>query len=411
MTATKKRSRESDLLERLIIFSLFLSPILQTYGWGKYDFSFILTSVLSVIFLFKNKFRNTLPKVILYYFLYRLLIHEVSATDMASLIPLGIIKILLAYIMFFGIKDYEYFIKSYKTIAIVCIAFFYLQEITYALFGHRISGVIEQFPLALNVEDADYWYSQIGEGSRSSSFFSEPAMFVQFLLPLLSIELFSGKKNYFLAFIIGITILFTLSGNGMLGVLIVGVMYLYSIIKRSKGPKGVILASAVAAVIVVGGVVFASTEKGQEVMARSYQLSSNSMETNGAGMSGFIRIYRGFGVYAEFGTFQKIFGNDDPKYFTTQMMKSDVSKFFRENDTYVNTFQAFLILTGIVGVLFFILIFHYIWRRSDIAGRSIILTFFGLSFISGLYLTDTMALYLMLPLLRAKYLQKNNTKK
>lgn len=405
MTATKTRYGECEQLEILIIFSLLLSSILQTYGWGKYDFSFILTSVLSVIFLVKNKFRSTLPKVLLYYFLYRLLIHEISASDLASLMPLGVLKSLLAFIMFFGIKNYEFFIKSYKTIALICIAFFFLQEITFSLFGHRISGVMEQLPLALDVEDASTWYSSIRENSRSSSFFSEPAMFVQFLLPLLSIELFSGKRNYFLALLIGITLLYTLSGNGMLGLLIVGIMYLYSVIKRSNGPKGIILASFAAAVMIVGSVLFASSEKGQEVMSRSYQLSSNSMETKGGGKSGFMRIYRGYGVYAEFGTFQKIFGNDDTNYFTSQMMKSDVSMFFRENDTYVNTFQAFLISTGIVGVLFFVLIFSYIWRRSDIAGRSIILTFYGLSFISSLYLTDTMALYLMLPLLRANYLQ------
>lgn len=405
MAVTQIRSKESDLFEKLIIFSLLLSPILQTYGWGKCDFSFILTSVLSVIFIVRNRFRNTLPKVLLYYFLYRLLIHEISASELSSLVPLGIIKSLLAFIMFFGIKNYVFFIKSYKTIALVCIIFFFIQEITYIIFGHRISGVLEQLPLALDVDDASYWYASVKDNSRSSSFFSEPAMFVQFLLPLFSIELFSRNKNYLFALLIAATLLLTLSGNAMFGLGIVSIMYLYSIIKRSKGPKGFILASLVAAVMVIGGVVFASSEKGQEVLARSYQLSSNSMETRGAGKSGFLRIYRGYGVYAEFGTFQKIFGNDDTNYFTSQMMKSDVSMFFRENDTYVNTFQSFLICTGIVGVIFFILIFSYIWRRSDIAGRSIILTFYGLSFISGLYLTDTMALYLMLPLLRANYLQ------
>lgn len=405
MALTQISSKESDIFEKLIVFSLLLSPILQTYGWGKYDFSFILTSILSVIFLVKNKFRNTLPKVLLYYFLYRLLIHEISVSELSSLIPLGIIKSLLAFVMFFGIKNYDFFVKSYKKIALVCIIFFFIQEITYILFGHRISGVIESLPLALDVDNASGWYSSLKDNSRSSSFFSEPAMFVQFLLPLFSIELFSRNKNYFFALLIAATLLLTLSGNAMFGLAIVGIMYLYSIVKRSKGPKGIIIASLVATVMVVGGIAFASSEKGQEVMSRSYQLSSNSMETRGAGKSGFIRIYRGYGVYAEFGTFQKIFGNDDAKYFTNQMYKSEVSMFFGENDSYVNTFQSFLICTGIVGVIFFILIFYYIWRSTDMAGRSILVTFYGLSFMSGLYLTDTMALFLMLPLLRTKFLQ------
>lgn len=410
MALTQIRSKESDIFEKLIILSLLFSPILQTYGWGKYDFSFILTSVLSVIYLVKNKFRNTLPKVLLYYFLYRLLIHEISASELSSLIPLGIVKSLLAFVMFFGIKNYDFFVKSYKKIALVCIIFFFFQEITYILFGHRVSGVIEQLPLALDVDDASGWYSSLKDNSRSSSFFSEPAMFVQFLLPLLSIELFSHNRNYIFALLIASTLLFTLSGNAMFGLAIVGLMYLYSLVKNSKGFSGAILASIVAAVMIIVGVTFASSEKGQEVMARSYQLSSNSMETRGAGKSGFIRIYRGYGVYAEFGTFQKLFGNDDTKYFTTQMYKSDVSMFFGENDTYVNTFQSFLICTGMVGVVFFILIFCYIWKNTDIAGRSILITFYGLSFLSGLYLTDTMALYLMLPLLRTNYLQAKTYK-
>lgn len=407
MTASEIEYRESDLLEKLIVFSLLLSPILQTYGWGKYDFSFILTSFLSVLFFVKNKYRNTLPKVIFFYFLYRILIHEISASDLSALIPLGIIKSLLAYIMFFGIKNCDYLLKIYKTIALVCILFFFLQEFTYILFGHRISGIIEQLPLAIEVDDLSVFYSHKEESTRSSSFFSEPAMFVQFLLPLLSIELFSNKRNYKFVLLIVATLVFSLSGNAMFGLLIVGSMYLYALITKSKGLRGVIIASFAGAVMIAGGVFFAFSEKGQQMMERSYQLSSNSIETPGSGKSGFIRIYRGYGVYAEYGTFQKIFGNDDTNYFTTQMYKSDVSIFFKENDTYLNTFQAFLIMTGIVGVAFFILIFRYIWKRTDIAGRSILVTFYGLSFLSSLYLTDTMALYLLLPLFRVNYSQKN----
>lgn len=387
----------SPRFEKIIILTLLLSTILQTYGWGKYDFSFILTSVLSIIFLVKTRFKNTLPKILLYYFLYRLLIHEISASEMSSLMPLGILKSLFAFIMFFGITNYNFFIKSYRKIAIICIFFFFIQECMYIALGYRISGVFEQLPLSLSVDDVSSFYEKMSEKERSSSFFSEPSHFAQFLLPLLCIELFSKSKNYFIISMIIITLMLLMSGNAIIGMVTIALMYLSYILKKYNRTTGIVLVTFLLSMLMVIGLFYADSTKGQEMMERSYQLSSNSVDVKGGGQSGFLRIYRGYGVFEEFGTYQKLFGNDNESYFISKARQSSVSMFFKEDDTYINTFQSFLIFTGIVGVCFFIFIFIHIWRLSDFTGKSVLITFYALSFVSALYLTDSMALYLLIP--------------
>lgn len=404
-------SKSSDVLfDKIVILSLLLSTILQTYGWGKFDFSFILTSILSIIYVFKNGFKSTLPKILTIYFVYRVLVHVISSSSFSTIFPLGLLKIYMAYIMFFSIKKTELFYKYYKNIVIICLVFFYIQEFSYHILNHRIYSVLSFMPFALDYDSVLTYYAEMDTAERSSSFFSEPAMFVQYLLPLLAISLLSEKyRNYRLAAVITLTLLLSQSGNALFGLLIVLCCFLFNFFKRIKGPLRVFYIILASVVIVGASYLYISSDMGQLLMQRRVAIKSDSVEEMGYAGSGFVRIYRGYGVYEAYGPIQKVIGNDDEKYVSSCISKSDVSSFFvNENDFYFNNFQSFLLYTGLIGAIFFFLIIFKEWSEVNIEGKTILLTFVVLSFISSLYLTDTMALYLLLPLLLRESQKKNN---
>lgn len=353
----------SGKFESFVILSLLLSTILQTYGWGKYDFSFIITSLLSILYVFKYGIKNTMPKLLLYYIFYRVFVHALSANSLAEMIPLGVLKTLLAYLMFWGVNDFNKLRKYYRLIAIVVIIFFFIQEFTYHVIGHRISGIFTFLPLSY--EDGLDLKDKLIEVSRSSSFFSEPAHLAQFLLPLFCIELFAKRKSVFYIIMTGITLLLTFSGNAILGLAIVGVVYIFNIMKNRSGAVKLKMALLVIPAMVGVLYVYISSEMGQEMMSRSETLSSDYVNSGGTSRSAYLRIYRGFAVYDQYGTIEKVLGNDNNHYFFSKAMSSSAAMFFEdENDTYLNTLQSFLLYTGLVGIIFFVLIFIEIWKKS-----------------------------------------------
>ena len=398
---TQKRKILSGGFESIVILSLLLSTILQTYGWGKYDFSFISTSLLSILFVFRYGIRNTLPRVLLYYFFYRIAVHLISANSLAGAVPIGVLKTLLAYLMFFGINDFCKLRKYYRIIALISIFFFYVQEISYLVIGYRISGIISFLPVS--IADSIGLQEHLIESSRSSSFFSEPAHFAQFLLPLFCIELFAEKKNFYYIIIVGITLLLTSSGNAVWGLAVAGGVYLIYVMKgKSTSTK---LKVALLIIPAILGVLYfyINTEMGQKTMSRSETLSSDYINSRGASRSSYLRIYRGYYVYDKYGIAEKIIGNDNSEYFYYSARTSKAAFYFNDkNDTYINTFQSILIFTGLIGVIIFILLFVEIWKSASVGGRASLLVFYALSFVAALYFTDTMALYFVVALLLPK---------
>ena len=68
--------------QKFVTWILVLSPILQTYGWGKYDFAFILTSIAGVLAIINKQFDyKKLPKFLLLYLCYLFFVHIISATS------------------------------------------------------------------------------------------------------------------------------------------------------------------------------------------------------------------------------------------------------------------------------------------------------------------------------------------
>lgn len=412
---TERSDNTSNQIQKIATWVLVLSPILQTYGWGKYDFAFFATSFVAVLALIRSKIRiKDLPKFLIPYLVYWLVIHIISATSVSEAIPLGVIKTILVYGTFFSLIKLPQLIKSYRIVVRACVVFFFLQFFVRSVIGISIPGVFSFLPLALDTDAATY-FQFIAETQRPCSFFSEPAAFAQYLAPYFIFTLFDGgffnKKGKFEALAIAFSLLLMQSGNALLG-LLVG-LFFYVIYKMRGGAVNKLRSAILIVVITGGAAAFLGTSIGQNVLSRQAQLSANSVDELGYSTSGFERIYRGYFVYDEYSALYRIIGNDNANYKIDAAKRSKVSSWFNNDYMYYNTVQGYLLNTGLIGLLLMFLVYYNIWKRTDFCGKSILATFIAYNFISSAYFTETMCIYLLIPTLLGRYrllLQSNALK-
>lgn len=384
---------------------LVLSPIIQTYGWGKYDFAFLLTSLLGVVAFVMSKIHTKdLPKYLLLYMFYWLIIHFSSATSLGEAIPLGVVKSILVYCTFFSVIKLPLLIRYYKVVARICIIFFFIQLVVKYVIGVNVPGVFSFLPLALDT-DAAVYFQTIIETQRLCSFFSEPALFAQFeslylCLLLFEADVFRRQKRIEIA-LVSLALLLMQSGNALLGLLI-GFLF-YVLFQMRGGARKKVRAVVLGIVLVIGAGIFAGTKIGQNLMSRQSQVSVNSVDQLGYSTSGFERVFRGYYIYQQYSTIRKIIGNDNPNYKIEAARKSIVSVYFNGDYLYNNTIQSYLLNTGLIGLLIMILVYKKIWERTNQCGKSILAIFIAFNFISSAYFTEIMCLYLLIPTLLGRY--------
>lgn len=401
MTSVKRESL-SNPFASIVTVVLVLSPIIQTYGWGKYDFSFILTSLLSLVALAMGKIDlKKLPKYLLLYLVYWLIIHEISATNISEAIPLGVVKTILVFGMFFSIVKLPLLIKYYRFVVRISILFLFIQLLIKFLTGENFLGVFTFLPLAIAPDASSFFLDRL-ELSRLSSFFSEPAHFAQYIVPYLGILLFDNqlpKNKRIIEIIIVIAALLLLqSGNAVFCTAICLSVYLFYRMKGGMGNK--IKATILVLILLAGAYAFSQTSIGESLMSRKEQVSINSVDELGYSTSGFERIFRGYYIYDEYSSFCKIIGNDNPEYKKTAANKSIYSYTFIGTDyLYCNTMQAYLMNTGVIGLIIMLLVYKNILEITNRCGKCILISFIAMNFLASSYFTEIMCLYLLLPTL------------
>ena len=258
--------------------------------------------------------------------------------------------------------------------------------------GVRISGALSFLPKYGAKTMIEYMMLQ-AESLRSSSFFSEPAHFAQFLLPLFAIELFydKSKTRNLIAIAIGATLLLLRSGNGLLGmaaVLIFLAPYYYK-----KGRKNSGLAFIVTALLIgIVGYYYMNSEIGSSLMERQDEIS---IVYEGGSRSGFLRMWRGLYVYQDYSFLEKLIGCPNE---TTQLghVASSGMLMVEHAELYFNAFWKILLNTGIIGLGIFIYIIICLWRGNNLCGKAILASLIALSLIAGIYMSHTMILFLVL---------------
>ena len=384
---------------------LLLSPILGIYGnpdgWSYGEILVIPISILFFAYYFISQRsvlgnKNPLPYGMMVYFFYWGLMIFITSV----IIPLSAIQSFLTFFLFFSTFKMNSYIKMYKAFSLFCVLFFFAQEFTYYVSGNRISGLISALPLHIDMEMADLINFQ-ANAVRSCSVFAEPAHFAQFLLPLFAIELFhdEGKSHILFAVIIGITLLFLQSGNGLFGLIVI-LLSAIPYFRQRKKKNTIFIFSLYLAIVIVAGYYFINSEMGVSMLDRQQELNANY---EGGSKSGFLRIWRGYYVFADYNALEKIFGCPD---ISSQISHVKASGFILGNNAelYFNVIQKILLNTGIIGVVLFVVIVVNLWRNNSFCGKVLLLTFVVLSFIAGLYMSNTMIVFFVL----AKAMKEEN---
>lgn len=392
-------NKRLSLFSKAVMIFLLLSPILQCYGWGKYDFSFIIMSFLSVIYLFTHGVDiNKYSKKLLLYWVWWYLSHILSCTSVGEVLHLGIIRIAITYIVFIDIIDLKFFMSKYRKLSYIIIGYFYLQEFSRIVLNVHLLSVATFLPLAV-MDDAQEYYSILSESVRSSSLFKEPAVFAQFLLPLLCYELFGkNKANVLFICFLCLTLLWSRAGNAMVGLMALGICYVFKMLKNGNllRKKGQILIAS--SIVLLSVSFFLKTEDGQKVIERAVTIDAESTVDKGYVSSTFFRIYQGYFIFNEYSTLYKLLGNDHESYIRQSAYNSPVIRGLyssREFVVYFNSFQSVLIYTGLIGLIIMLFFFKSVWKNNSYCGKSMLFLLIAISLVSSNFFSTTMALYLI----------------
>ena len=391
--------------QKLATFALLLYPIFQTYGVPGLNSSiaYVFTALLgTVCFLRKLSGQSTrrkidgVPKYLLIYFAYAI-VSRVFTVGTLNFVPIDLILLLFFAYLYFENINFTFFYRLYRLVALVCIVFFWIQEVSYYTTGWRPSGIISGLTIIISQESTSSFINILSYlNERSSSFFSEPAHFVQFLLPLLCLELFGPDKNIFRAGVIAVTLLFLRSGNAVLGLAVISFVYVMQLFKGNMKMHQKILVLIVVIAAGYGGVRFAETEDGQRLLSRQEEVTDSLMG------SGFVRIYRGYWLYGDFNFFEKLVGVNNKETLEAHIRRLPSWVFSYGSHDYFNGVQYLLIHTGLIGAIIFILVYINLWKNNDLCGRSCLLTCIALSFIAGIHLNSFMFTCLLIAIFRQK---------
>ncbi len=395
---------EMKWFELIVTLTLVMYPVLQIYAFvGGISLDIFIIGFLFFFYILKGGRFSVLPRPLFAYLVYSYLISAVSFNGIQSLIPLGVFLSATIMFVFWGTVRYEYLMKVYKYLAVFCVSFFFLQEFSYYTTGIRISGLIPFLPIAIADEQ---WKVSLEFVYRSSSVFSEPAHFAQFLLPLVCVEIFkkiTTKSMVFLFFMV-LALVLSLSGNAVFGLILIFTSYgIYTLIREKSFKRKVVFYIFVVIGFFSLGY-FIQTEKGNDLMSRGEELSELSQTT--AASSEYMRLLRGYDLYGEMPLHNKIFGIGDKYEFDQLIKHSRISYMFHENDTYLNGMAGVLVHCGIVGLILLFLLISQAWKGNNHVGKTLLALLILLMLISSTYFNSLFALLLIMAYGEKNYVVK-----
>ena len=271
-------------------------------------------------------------------------------------------------------------------------AFFMLQVLSSRYAGINIVGIASFLPISNEFSEIDLIDVSLNR-SRFSSFFSEPAHFVQYLLPFIAIELFDDeKKRKYLSLLFAIIcLLLSQSGNAIIGLLCIGLGYTLYVLTQSTGTRKIIFFVIISVIGLFLASSYINTNVGQELLSRQSEISGAIDQT-----SGFTRVYRGYYVLKNYNLLELLLGVNDTNVLSDIIRSSEVAWTFGVNDYYFNGFQNLIVKTGLIGLFIFYSFVLCLWKRKEWISRIIIMTYIFLSLQASLFFSFTMILYLLL---------------
>ena len=378
-----------------LLFAVY--PMLDYYGYGNFTLSFCLTVLLYMYTFVKlGKLPLDYPLPLISYFIYLYIARFVFSVSFGEALALSFLFVIILWGFLHRLLDFDFFIKVYRIAAFVNIFAFIIQAISYELLGYRFIFLLDFLPLT-NVGAGDFdaadWNEKAMYGDRGSAFFSEPAHFVQYLVPLLIIELFyiSNKKAYLRSIVYVLTLLLLSSGNALLALLVVALFFIFSILIKAKSVNKILYTFLFVFIAFISANYFLRTEKGQSLLERQDELDINNPKIT----SGFVRVFRGYYVWDSMTMTEKIFGLNSTRRIENTINKSPVFYMFKD-ELYFNGFQSIIIQTGLIGLLIISIYIFSLWHHNNLSGQCCLAVYISLSFIAAVYLSYTMLLYFVI---------------
>lgn len=389
---------------------LLLSTVMNMYALFGDKYLDIYVGYFAIFFYFVLLFSKVplgrreliIPKELKVFFLYSVIITLfTNLTESGSLVALLTVIIgILGYLVYWKTFVIQHFLKFYVVTAIIVISFHFFQNIVKITTGIGVSGVIPGLSISKGLAE-DAVYNQMYKYDRFSSFFSEPSHLAQFLIPLLIWLLFDDYTNIKYRKLLLVAVFFSLiltrSGTSLMLIIPAVLFVLYRIIKDFKGSK-LLSVSIVSSLIIFGVFVgrrFISSEMGAFVEDRSTEVVTTSDENGGT--SGFVRIWRGYFVYGDYSTVEKIIGNSSHNAILKHVYHSNMELYLEDFAlVYFNAIQYILIHFGLIGIFLFFFYIYRLWRGNTYCGKCLLATLIVLMLIEAIYGGTRMALFLLL---------------
>jgi len=383
--------KKNNKLSKLFTSLLIISPILAPYQISGISFGFLgLLLIVPLIVLFELRIGVKWAKYFWFYFIYIILtrIFYADGLYISNLFSFSVISFVILTGLSGQYFNLKYAVKIYRKSVLFCVSFFVFQELMFYTVGYRLVGLLP-FDIYGN-ESYDVIKLRLSAISRSSSFFHEPSYFSEYLIPLLAIELFNSKNNKLInisAISISIVLLFLKSGLGIAIMSILWVIWIIYSLKKFSFNKKLIIIFILIPILLLGSFFYIKSEIGDELLLRTEEFGIVDGTT-----STYVRIIRGYDLYSEFITFNKVFGLNSSFKIQSLIESSSMYNLFPTDDLSFNSVQSILIYGGFFGLLLFFLHFNYLFRKNTIEGKLLAIAFLLLSLIAAIYLKPTMLL-------------------
>lgn len=386
------------LLQKYMMIWLAIMPILGIYR-SPFIFSWseVFFFIIAILALQRCGIKNVLtwPKKWKIYWCFVSVSYFVACMQYSSpfkaIIPGGVAFCLFSLKLGIVTNTFkiELLYKYMRSISIFAVVILFLQEVSVITSGIRFSALLPFGTLTDGLPVSDLRVTQM-YADRSCSIFREPAHFAQYLLPLLAIELFWKSKDKMISpfsILLLVAILFLRSGNGIIGVLLLLLLKFISNLKKMSRALRILFSVFAIVSSLFCFVYISKTIIGQELIERTAEFENNEQSKS------YIRIYRGFALYSSIPIEYKLFGTNN-EGILNQIKKSQVSYLFAgerdESDLYFNGAAGVLLHNGFIGLIFLVLYFIDIGKKTDLLGKSLLLVFILISFVAQTYMSSLM---------------------
>ncbi len=275
-------------------------------------------------------------------------IHNSYATYSSNVFVITTINIVLLYTIISGRYDVSNLFRIYSAIIWLLICLLAFQWILYLL------GKTMSFKIPL-MEFSESWSSLESKNFGMSPFpralFSERSHFAQYVLPYVAICLYSDKivmKNRIgKAIIASIAIITTISGNGIIVLLIEWLLY-FIVLSGLKSKKKIMVSIMGITAIFIAYLIMLSIDSFSSMFNMLF-----TSESNHASKADY-RIYRGLDLYNQLPILQKIFGIGNSHMYLFASINGITSKYDVSWSIYEYFSALFelIIYYGIIGFFF-----------------------------------------------------------